>query len=185
MYSYMKHSVSWDEIIEEKANQPLASGSPPVSTEHGIYSMPTMGGLYEITLHPPQTDSFLRMTTTLQKKYLSKLWQATLSAIDPCLIDSSNMIYEFTKTGQVHSHGFVKLTHYCNIYPIGGVSDLVKCYLNVLPKKKYYAYRNFDPKCFSKKYCRYESPSICVTYRYADEHEDHERWFKYMAKAQC
>lgn len=190
---------SYDELVDWKdivANQPLGSGSPHKGPMkpckdgllHGEYCLPVRGGFFEITLNHPRTDKFALLTQADQKKVYSMAWSKLLSLLrlaHPADLVEADYYYEFCKSGHVHLHGWMLLGNTCQIVPIGYVADLVKTWLNVLPSIKYHNYKHYSDKSMSKVYCRYESPSICCTYRYLDETEDIERWKSYCLKSQA
>jgi len=170
----------WDEFIakdsDSDSNKDVKPGVDCLGrTRQNFESIPKkipVHSYLEITLNHPQTKSFLKMNSTKQKSLYHNIWNCMKNefSLDPM----NNFVYEYTKTGQVHLHGYIKLPM-GNFFIAGAISDIVKRYLNLLPKK----YSLFDSKNYYPEYERYRCPSICVQYT-----NDIAQWIEYMGKAQ-
>lgn len=143
---------------------------------------PLPRGYLEITLNYPRTVSFLKMSSVKQKILYIKIWshvRATLNHPD-VIMRHSDYEFEYCKTGQIHLHGYIPV--YTEKYFIEGIiSDVVKRYLEGLPKK----HSKFNEKNMYPEFHRYKSPSICVQHdNMSDpvESDRFDRWKKYMIK---
>lgn len=116
-------------------------------------------GYVEVTLQYPRTSSFTNMVSTKQKQIYRRSFNHIKDSIPMNLVEDYGHVYEYCENGHVHLHGYIQIkgTH-C---PIGVVSDVVKTYLNVLPKK----YGRYKEGCISYEYLRYRDRPICCQYR--------------------
>lgn len=154
---------------------PLKQHSKTVTTESKLVKLDKKElteSYLEITLNHPQTKRFLAMNSTKQKALYCSIWNCIKNEFQ--LDGTSAYIYEYTKLGQVHLHGYIKLPP-GNFFIAGAISDIVKRYLNLLPKK----YSLYNSNNYYPEYDRYRCPSICVQYT-----NDISAWKDYMAKDQ-
>lgn len=130
-------------------------------------------GVFEITLNYPRTASFIKKLSGEQQRMYIKMWDILKCSCGMPM--ASGVKFEYCKSGHVHLHGYLipSMTTY---YIIGYISDLVKSYLRMLPKK----YQQYNEKCMFSGYYRYRSPSICVQYN--DDPERFKTWYNYIHK---
>lgn len=141
-------------------------------------------GYLEITLNYPRTATFLKMNSAKQRMLYIKIWMILRGSVDFPLAGMehahSDFQFEYCKSGQVHLHGYLPI--YKKKYFIEGIiSDLVKLYLEGMPKR----YSKFSESFMFPELHRYRSPSICVQHdnlQLNGEVERMERWKTYITK---
>ncbi len=131
-------------------------------------------GHLEITLNYPRTHSFMNKVSNEQKKMYRILWNSISNIFG--MEKAKGYTYEFCKNGHIHLHGYIAFKEGEKYSPIGAVSDIVKSYLQKLPKK-YCAYK--DAYMYGDL-IRYRSPSICVQYN--NDIDRLVQWQKYIIK---
>jgi len=137
------------------------------------------GARYEITMNYPRTSAFVLATSERQKKIYAELWRKTIAVFDSLTITKSRYIYEYCKSGHVHLHGYIDI-ELEKFYPVGGIADLVKTYLNLLPKK----YQKYIDSKMSAEWARYRDNNICVQYVEIDNKQRIHDWETYINKYQ-
>lgn len=133
----------------------------------------------ELTLNYPRTPKFLNSNSAKQKKLYLMLYDEIIHTFGKPRLLAHDYAFELCKSGQVHMHALIYYKMPKEYYPIGVVSDLVKEWLNCLPKK----YGSFNENNLHTGFLRYRCPSIVV--QYDDPETDMERigkWDCYMKK---
>lgn len=134
----------------------------------------------EITLNYPRTAGFKNMTSDKQKGLYSRLLQLIKCTFGPTGIERCEHTFEFCKSGHVHLHASIIFVFSTIHIPIGVVSDVVKTYLNQLPKR----YSVYQEGCMHIGFIRYRSPSIAVQYTSFEDKKRIDIWNKYINKYQ-
>lgn len=126
-----------------------------------------------ITYNFPPVKCFINANSDKQRATYSKVWNEckTVFEISP----ENKFIFEFTKCGKIHLHGWIKIRSDKQYHIIGAIGDYVKRYLSFMPKK----YRDFREAYMYYDFQRYKSPCICVQYK-----DNIEQWEEYMNKDQ-
>lgn len=166
------HDVELDEIID---NSEIDVASYMEATSNSGYHSECF---IEITLNYPRTQTFLNKNSTQQQALYCKLWNRVKNARCVTALQEAGHVYEYCKSGQVHMHGYMRLKYDRPHFVFGVISDIVKSYLNCLPKR----YQNYSERHLHYEYKRYRCPSICVQYRDIDDKERIDLWHKYMRK---
>lgn len=165
-----------DEFIYVTVGEGPALGSPSPQKRDITYQ--TKGGYYEITMNYPHTLAFTRMLSSAQRRKYTLLFRNTIAALGIDNIVESNYIFEYLKSGHHHLHGYVIIKDELPIYPIGGISDMVKTYLLQMPKK----YARYRDSCMYSEMGRYRCPSICIQYQYKENTARLQEWREYLCK---
>lgn len=138
----------------------------------------------EITLNYPRTATFLKYGSFEQKRMYTRLWNVIINNFTTLMrVNSSRAVFEYCRSGQVHLHGYLVIEPNTKYYVAGLVSDMVKCYLNELPKK----YNKFVEKCIyyfddDNTVC-YKCPSIKICHR-TSQLDRFTEWEEYLSKQQ-
>lgn len=172
----------WDDILGEDeidGNSPLG-GVPALKYEtqdpDGDYNF------LAITLNHPRTPKFLQADSRLQKHIYCKLWANMCNVLGMHM--RKQIVFEHCKTGQIHLHGYIEVPIGASIP--GAISDVVKAYLNQLPKR----HMKFKENCYFSQYDqdRYCDAPICCAYRECilpiNDKGSTAYWRKYMQKDQ-
>lgn len=159
----------------------LGRDTPENGTAKELWSCsPSDGGFVEITITHPETVSWLKLNAEKQKRKLAEIFRYGIAAVPITYHVDSKCIFEFTGKGQIHLHGFLKISDTYKLFPIGCVSDIAKEILSHMPKK----YSRFCTVHMYGEYCRYKSPPCLVQYRDIDDHARILTWMEYLDKLQ-
>lgn len=173
----MSKSVSKEieQTYSEWRGASLGSPSPLVIATAEQKALLSKYGCIEITLNYPRTSGFVKMVSRKQKQMYLKIWDVIKCACGIPL--ESKCVFEYCKSGHVHLHGYL-IPSVENYYVLGYIADIVKTYVNMLPKK----YSIYNDKCMFSEFLRYRSPSICVQYNKSDVRFN--EWLNYLNKQQ-
>lgn len=160
------HSGSWADLVPCERSAKI---------EDSVF--PSIGGFIEITITYPHNLKYLRLNSEKQKLLLAAIFRNVICAIPNILHFNSQYEFEYTKTGQIHLHGFLELTNSAKVYSIGVVSDMAKALQASMPKK----YNKFQECCLYTQYCRYKSHQGVIQYRATDD-EHIPIWRSYIVK---
>jgi len=142
-------SEQWDEVLAGEEN----CGPHPLVEDRKNPGVQYMG----ITMNYPRTKAFLNLNSVKQKELYKKLFYNIKNTFN--IEPEHEFKFEFTKHGQVHLHGYIKLD-IANFYIAGALSDMSKAYLQCLPLK----YRQFKEADINIEYRRFRCPSLCLQY---------------------
>lgn len=140
-----------------------------------------IGGYLEITLNYPRTASFLRMDSVEQKNLYRKIWSSIRTVCVGFGDHTDDYTFEYCRSGQIHLHGYLPV--YDKYFIEGIISDVVKKFLNGLPKK----YNKFNENNMFDNFHRYRCPSILVQHDNLNDVNETKRfhkWKLYMYKMQ-
>lgn len=159
-----------------KDEKPKKGGAPslvePRPHDSTLEAVPKYGCL-EITLNYPRTSAFVAKPSLKQKELYIRIWNIIKCACGIPLY--SNITFEYCKSGHIHLHGYI-IPSISTYYIIGYISDIVKAYLSLLPKK----YQRYVDTHMYSEFNRYRGPSICVQYN--NDVERFKTWEAYMRK---
>jgi len=173
IFNSKKKRLTWDELIANSDDEIVQDSlGRPAQNSTAQSEKHIDSGYLAITLNHPQTKLFLSMTSDKQKQLYGKIWNCIRVTFG--MHCEHKYVYEFTQKGQVHLHGYVKMPS-VNYYIAGAISDIVKKYLQLLPKR----FSMFNTQHYYPEYERYRCPSICVQH-----FTDITEWAMYMNKAQ-
>jgi len=156
------------DLCEEKSGSSFTRATPD-------FSNIASSGYLLVTLKYPHTQSFLKKQSAAQKMIYKKIWENIKHPFD---IVDSDIKYEYYASGQIHAHGYIQLDD-TKRYVNGTVCDLVKRWLEYLPKK----YQKYNEKNYRDDWCRFTCNSICVQYKPIGDPYFND-WIHYMNKDQ-
>lgn len=173
-----KTEIDWSDLIDSddfERTDSLGGGSPNKRVRD-TYSI----CLLEVTLNYPRTPRFKLMTTVQQKSLYLQLWNKLIcfKGMERIVRESTRHTFELCSTGHVHLHGALYIRMPGPYYPEGIVNDLVKTWLQLLPKK----FQAYNDNNFYKDWQRYRCPSICVKHTSNGDTERVTEWETYMNK---
>lgn len=158
MYSkYIIYYMDFEEIIEGRT--PRLGGSSPTVKELTCCTPMEDPFFVEITIAHPHTASYLKMNSEQQKKRIAYVFRQIICAIPTMYHMQSQIFFEYTKTGQIHGHGWLKTTGFKH-YPIGAISDMAKAGLATQIKK----YSKFCDKDIYPEWIVYKSYFLKLKY---------------------
>jgi len=135
----------------------------------------------EVTLNYPRCPGWVNLPTAKQNAlYLKRLYEIK-SCLGTDVLKLHSYGYEVSGDGHMHCHAYFICESDKRHFPLGVVGDIVKCYLNALPKK----YQAYKSACMYKVYKRYMGPGVCVQYQGLetdDEKKRSEFWINYIKK---
>lgn len=170
-------SISFGEILADRPSCEPIRGS---SAKELASCYPSMGGFVEITITPPHTVKWLKLSSVGQTKNLLKLFHETCAIVPVTHHVKAQAFIEFHKDGQCHLHGYLDIDPNLKLFPIGCVSDMAKCILSHCPKK----YQRLNPKDICGDWARWRSPQGCIQYRYPTDTQKIAEWILYIQKCQ-
>lgn len=176
----MKHSKSSRAVFLSCENT-AREGTPKETTFQLLNCDPHMGGFIEITITYPHTTNYLSMTSDKQKQLLSKIFNRIKGVIPVTHQAVVKYVFEYTKSGQIHLHGYVAIHDSLKLYPIGAVSDMAKVLLSLFPKK----YSKFSTDSINGDWCRFRSTQGVIQYRYSHQIDRINSWKQYIEKHQA
>lgn len=142
------------------------------------------GGHFEITINLPRTPSFTSMLSSRQKCLYGHLWDSIKNVIT--ISGENDYTFEFCKSGHVHLHAIMKIPKSCKLIPVGGISDIVKQFINtynrVYSNEKAKNKLRYNERSMWFMENVYKSPAICVRYRGENEAARLVYWTDYMHK---
>lgn len=123
----------------------------------------------ELTMNYPRSARFVKMRTAKQHQFYNQILSIVLQSIGPGKLELENKCFEINGDGNYHCHALIRCVTAVHHFPIGVVSDMVKTYLELLPKK----YSKYSGTAMHPGYVRYRCPSIVCQYRdMTDPHVD-------------
>lgn len=161
--------------IKPVQSEPLEELCPPVVTVTS-----NTGCHIELTLNYPRTAVFIQLSSEHQKALYKKLYHKVLHTFGLQAIVSDIYTFEYCKSGHVHLHASIVYTFGHKFFIRGVIADIVKKYLNELPKK----YCKYMDSSMDTKYDKYKCPSICVQYNSVECMDRIECWNAYIQKHQ-
>jgi len=175
------HNIEWSDILgsdnEDSGINPLVDAAKIKENLDDTPRLKYIG----ITMNYPRTKGFLNMNSKKQKDLYKVLWAGILNTLE--IAPDNEYRFEFTKLGQVHLHGWIKV-NIDKFYIMGALSDIAKAYLRMMPKK----YQQFKEGELNPEYRRYRSPSICLQYydKCGDKKDPSniDYWMEYIKKEQ-
>jgi len=148
-----RHNYTWSDIIGDDAEEGVLTPLVEDAKIKDHIKIQYIG----VTMNFPRTKAFLNCNSAKQKDIYVKLWHAIKNTLQ---VDPTNhYTFEFTKLGQVHLHGWIKVD-ITDFFIMGALSDIAKAYNRILPPK----YKQFRENDLNTEYRRYRSPSLCLQY---------------------
>lgn len=163
---------SYDEIMSDRRTDPLAEVRPPKQ-------LPTQCYL-ELTLNYPRVASFANARSTKQKEMYMKIYTILKNTFGIAALVRSEHHFECCASGHVHLHALLEFKFDQPVFPQGVVADLVKTWLQCLPKK-HNSYMEACMKEFDDGFV-YRSPSIKCAFRSFDNQKRIDTWLEYIRK---
>jgi len=165
----------------ESRTVPLGIGTPRKLTVEDKILLPStsFGGVLEVTLNLPRVKGFVNAKQDEQRAMYCRRWRQIIHSVSPLGTGLLHRCtYEVCKTGHVHLHGIIYLPVDKKYFVDGIVADVVKTYLQTLPRR----YSTYKDGCMNKKFPTYRSPSISCSYVYKDDLTRINHWEGYINK---
>lgn len=137
-------------------------------------------GRLELTFNHPPTNWWQKLHNAEKRSWYYLYFSAIMCDLKRkgFCIEKANKYLEVGPTGRLHLHGFIDVSLNKAFSHWGIVSDCVRKWLAMMPKR----YGKYSDNYMYDAFPRYCCPSICVSYHSFEEVERNVKWEEYIKK---